>query len=382
MSPARTLPVPLSVACVLVLVLTSCTSPRTPAPATSPVAAGPREQAAPRPRSAPAVATRPPARVESPARVDTLTRAPLDPAAAAVVERLATQLLLAPEGVVVTSVTTAEWPDGCLGLPAEGENCSMALTPGYAITARVGSDTYDFRTDLTGNRVRLASAPPARTGDPLVTWQDSRSFTMMIVGTQRVAIGRRGRPMIASPLAVPTRATELQGFLAHFSPFQARTEAGDIALRGVGGARASATEQRMIAEWARLVSLEARAGAQEPEAALALRWIQQRGDLCDVVEVSRTGAASARSCREGSAVPIAAVVLDATELEALYGWLDRLEAFELSTEAEAATGADSGTSQLSFRGTGFDEPAPADHEAVLAWVEAVAQRLRDKALSQ
>lgn len=379
MSPARTLPALFPFACVLVAVLTSCTAPRASAPVARPVEPDASRTTAAVPAPAPATATRALRTGAAPVPPAPPTRPALDPVAAAVVERLATQLMVPPEGVVVDSMTAAEWPDGCLGLPAEGEICTMVVTPGYAITARVGIDSYEFRTDLTGERIRLAVAPAARTGDPLVTWQDSQSFTTMIVGTQRVAIGRRGRPLIASPLAVPARATELQGFLAHFGPFQAQTPAGEIALRGVGVARATAVEQRMIAEWARLVSLEARAGAEQPEAVVAVRWIQRRGDTCDLVEITRTGVALARTCREGGEVPIATLALGAVDMEALYGWLDRFEAFEWSTPA--ANPADSGTTDLIFRGTGFEEAVPADHQALVAWVESVILRLRREALA-
>jgi hypothetical protein len=368
----------LLLACVLLPLLTSCSAPQstrrppTPAPALSADRAV--DSAAGAVQTAPAQG---PAAAPAAAPTAVPTRPAFDPAAAPVVERLAAQLLIAPEAIVVVSLEPAQWPDSCLGLPAEGEICASMLTPGYAVALSVGIDTYEFRTDVTGEKIRVASAPPARTGEPLVTWRDSQSFNMMIVGTQRVAIGRRGRPLIAAPLAVPVRATELQDMLARYAPFQVQTPAGEIALRGVGAFRASETEQRMIAEWARLVSLEARAGREQPEADVALAWKQasEVADAYDAIEVTRTGRAVATNVRGGQVAEIASVVLRAEELAVLYGWLDRFEAFEFK---QAAVGA--GGVEVALRGTGVDEAGEADRAAIVDWIDAIALRLREAAL--
>lgn len=380
MFPARAPLALFSTACVVLVALTSCTAPRGEHPPSvhHPPAGVAEETAAalPAATTAPSAPARPVAPPPAPAHA-----APVDPVAQLVVARLASQLLVPADAVEVVAIQSREWPDGCLGLPAEGEICAMAITPGYAVTLSVGADSYEFRTDLLGERIRVASAPPARTGDPLVTWSDAQSFNMMIVGTQRVAIGRRGRPLIASPLAIPARATELQEFLAEFAPFQARTSAGEIALRGVGTRRASTTDQRMIAEWARLVSLEARAGGEQPEAEVALRWTQRGGaaGVCDVIAVSRTGVATATSCRGATPLVIATLVLDPEELDALYGWLDRFEAFTYEAPPPAPGAGDI---RLDFRGSGVDEATADDDAAVLAWVERLAVRLRAVALRQ
>lgn len=381
MLPARTIYAWLPLACVLPALLVSCSSPQstrrppTPAHTLASDSAG-----------APAAATPPAApQHEAPAAPVASPPAPpirpkFDPAAAPVVERLAVQLLIAPEAIVVTSVEPAQWPDACLGLPAEGEICATMLTPGFAVALTVGIDAYEFRTDATGEKIRVASAPPARIGEPLVTWRDAQSFNMMIIGTQRVAIGRRGRPLVASPLAVPARATELQDMLARYAPFQVQTPAGEIALRGVGAFRPSETEQRMIAEWARLVSLEARAGGEQPEANVALVWKQASGaaDTYDAIEVTRTGRAVASNVRDGQAAEIASITLQAEELAALYGWLDRFEAF--SDYEDGKTTAGTRRVWLDFRGTGVDEIVEADRAALQDWVDALALRLREAAL--
>ncbi|MBE2214195.1 MAG: hypothetical protein IAE82_10020 [Opitutaceae bacterium] len=369
----------LPLACLLVPLLTSCSSSQSTRRAPTPDQtrpAGPAITAAAPAAVAPAARDVPMEPATQPPSVP--TRPAVDPAAAPVVARLAAQLLLEPEAIVVASVETAQWPDACLGLPAEGEICAMAVTPGFAVTLVVGIDRYEFRTDATGEKIRVSSAPPARTGEPLVTWKDAQSFNMLIIGTQRVAIGRRGRPLIASPLVVPARATELQDLLARFAPFQVQTPVGEIALRGVGATRATETEQRMIAEWARLVSLEAREGREQPAANVALRWRGANGAAAgsDTIEVTRTGFATATNERGGQATVIASLVLRAEELTQLYAWLDRFEAFE--QQRPSGEGAESA---FLFRGNGVDEASDADRAAVIAWVDGLARRLRETALA-
>jgi len=299
----------------------------------------------------------------------------VDPAAAPVVERLAAQLLVEPEAVVVRSVVPATWPDACLGLAAEGEICASAQVPGYVVELSVGIDTYEFRTDATGEKIRLAAAPVVRAGEPLVTWKDARSFATMIIGTQRVAVGRRGRPMIAAPLAVPGRALELREFLARCAPFEEQTPAGEIALRGVGASRPDGVERRRIAEWARLVSLEARAGAAQPEEDVAITWIRSgQGGGFDLIEITRTGVATATHRREGVVLPVASVSLGLEELGRLYGWLDGWEAFE---EAASEVGG-----AINLRGTGVEEAGAADRAEIRRWIDELALRLREAALRE
>lgn len=46
-----------------------------------------------------------------------------------------------------------QFPDACLGAPAEGEVCAQVLTPGYSGTLRVGEKDYEVRASLDGQRV-------------------------------------------------------------------------------------------------------------------------------------------------------------------------------------------------------------------------------------
>jgi hypothetical protein len=61
---------------------------------------------------------------------------------------------VANELVDIVSVTEHTWPDGCLGLAAEGQICIMMLTYGYEITVSVTNQLVTYRTDQTGAVVK------------------------------------------------------------------------------------------------------------------------------------------------------------------------------------------------------------------------------------
>ncbi|PSB10105.1 hypothetical protein C7B76_24515 [filamentous cyanobacterium CCP2] len=47
------------------------------------------------------------------------------------------------------------WTDGCLGLPGQGEFCTQALVPGWQIEVTDGSRSWTYRTDTSGQTLRL-----------------------------------------------------------------------------------------------------------------------------------------------------------------------------------------------------------------------------------
>ncbi|PIR89505.1 MAG: hypothetical protein COU07_01225 [Candidatus Harrisonbacteria bacterium CG10_big_fil_rev_8_21_14_0_10_40_38] len=70
---------------------------------------------------------------------------------------LAGDLSVRVEDIEVVSVSERTWPDGCLGLPEEGEMCTAVLTPGYAVAFSYAGRTYLYRTDVDGNIIRKVS---------------------------------------------------------------------------------------------------------------------------------------------------------------------------------------------------------------------------------
>jgi hypothetical protein len=57
--------------------------------------------------------------------------------------------------MTVVSVTEQTWPDGCLGLPRGKEGCTTAIVPGWRIEVSDTLQTWVYRSDRTGNTLRL-----------------------------------------------------------------------------------------------------------------------------------------------------------------------------------------------------------------------------------
>ena len=290
--------------------------------------------------------------------------------------RLAAQLRISPAQIEVAQVSRADWPDSCLGLPADGEICSPVITPGFAVGLKVGELRFEFRTDESGQRIRVAAAPLPETGEPLLNWRDSQSFTALIIGSNRTAHGRRGRPLLGLPPPLQERIDQLVFFIGKYAAFQARTPAGEITFGGVGTNTATAAEQRMIAEWAAAVAPEIGQGLPAVVPDTTLIWERTGGiaGFCDRVVVSRTGFASAWSCRGGQERAIGTTTLEAPELAQFYQWLDSVEAFSWTSEEPAAT-ADGMNVSLEFNSSGLNPVSDADRQQMLALINSLVSRL-------
>ncbi|MEB3357586.1 MAG: hypothetical protein VKK04_12735 [Synechococcales bacterium] len=66
-------------------------------------------------------------------------------------------LEVSEDALTVAEASRETWPDGCLGLPAEGEFCTLALVEGWRIEVTHNDSRLIYRTDLTGEIVRQAS---------------------------------------------------------------------------------------------------------------------------------------------------------------------------------------------------------------------------------
>ncbi len=58
-------------------------------------------------------------------------------------------------GLVVTNATQETWSDSCLGLGQPYESCLQALVPGWRVEVTDGQRTWVYRTDETGDTIRL-----------------------------------------------------------------------------------------------------------------------------------------------------------------------------------------------------------------------------------
>lgn len=80
---------------------------------------------------------------------------PYPPAVAAAIEALGLKLGVDPAEVWVSSFDGVEWPDACLGLPAEDEQCAEVVTPGFKIELLAGQASFEAHTNLLGTQVRF-----------------------------------------------------------------------------------------------------------------------------------------------------------------------------------------------------------------------------------
>jgi hypothetical protein len=51
------------------------------------------------------------------------------------------------------------WPDACLGLAKPDELCAAMLVDGWMVTLSDGQQEWHYRTDATGDRIRLERDP-------------------------------------------------------------------------------------------------------------------------------------------------------------------------------------------------------------------------------
>ena len=82
----------------------------------------------------------------------------LPAAAVAARQALAAELGVEAEAIAVASSEEREWPNACLGLPAEGEMCAEVITPGYLVVLNAEGETYRARTNRDGSAVRFEDA--------------------------------------------------------------------------------------------------------------------------------------------------------------------------------------------------------------------------------
>lgn len=79
----------------------------------------------------------------------------LAPTVALDVQNQVSALLGVPvESLKIVKIEQMEWSDGCLGLPAAGESCTQAITPGWLIIFSVDGQEYSFRINETATVLR------------------------------------------------------------------------------------------------------------------------------------------------------------------------------------------------------------------------------------
>ncbi len=343
----KTIPITLCVLFTLILVACAPASPTTPTlQATS--SPTPRPSKTPIPTSAP-------------------TATPVSESVLMVGQTLAQQLHLQQTQVAIASLEKETWDNNCLGIILEGATCAQKKTQGFKVVFQVGDDQYTYHMDDAGDIVRLASAPVPQVGNPIISWQFTDDLCQAtLIGDQGVAFGECNAPMITAQLTSEDRQADLEYFTEAYFPFQADTPAGKIVFTGKGTQKPTLAEKRMVAEWARLVYMEALAGRSGASYGLSLAWHREGGiaGFCDDISVYLTGEIYATSCKSGAATGLGRSRLDAAQLAQIFAWVDKFKAFEISlSDGEGVM--DSMTTYLAFSGAGDEQPTEEDQQAIL-----------------
>jgi len=291
--------------------------------------------------------------------IPTSTPEPVPEAVLMVGQTLAQQLHLDSSQVVITSLENYTWKDDCLELALEGATCTKKQIPGYKVVFQVNDDQYTYHMNESGDILKLASAPVPQVGNPIIAWQFTEDYCQaVLIGDQGVAFGECNAPMITTNLDSEMRQADLEYFNESFFPFQADTPAGKLVFTGNGTQKPTLSEKRMVAEWARLVYIEALSGRSGAAYGLAFAWHREGGiaGFCDDMSVYLTGEVYATSCKSGEPSGLGRSRLDAAQLAQVYDWVDNLDAFEVTlSDGEGVT--DSMTIYLAFSGTGSDQPS-------------------------
>lgn len=70
-------------------------------------------------------------------------------------QALAQGLAIAEEEIELIQIEDEQWTDTCLGLGGAAESCLQTDIPGFRITFEVNGETWEVRTDRTGETVRV-----------------------------------------------------------------------------------------------------------------------------------------------------------------------------------------------------------------------------------
>ena len=291
---------------------------------------------------------------------------------------LAGQLALEQTAIRLVSFEKVEWPDGCLGVETSGQVCTQGVVPGYRVVLKTDGETYEFHVDETGGIVRLANAPKAKVSDKVLVWSQTSDglCDTATIGMDSLLFGMCQGAMVKAVFVGKGRADELEYFNGKYLPFDADTPSGKISFTGKGSITATPSEQRMIAEWARLVNEEALSGRAGASWGLIYTWHREGGiaGFCDDVAIYVDGITFASSCQGGQPENLGKIWLTSNQMRSLYTWVETLESFE-DEHTDSAT-ADAMTVRMVFTGNGQETVTDFEKIYLSSLAEEIVVQLR------
>lgn len=74
-------------------------------------------------------------------------------------EFMAKEMDIDSSDISILSVTTYDWPDGCLGISEEETACIQVITPGLRIELEYEGNVFSYRTNETGSIIKRELVP-------------------------------------------------------------------------------------------------------------------------------------------------------------------------------------------------------------------------------
>lgn len=287
-------------------------------------------------------------------------------------ERLAAQLHLNYGAITIERGDPVLWKDACFEVPLSGVDCQEKDIPGFRVILEALTNRYEYRTNLAGDRVILASAPQPSIGRIAITFhRDEPDCIDAQIGPGGVAFGDCGGPQLQGLFASGGRVSELASFTAAYQSFSAESPVGRIEFTGTGRKIAELSIKRSLAEWAALVVEEAISGESTATMGLAISWHREGGvnGACDDLAIYRSGEVIADSCADGKARSIGKTRLDAARLDQLFAWIDTFAPAEITIGAGSQ--ADKAEVKLAFSGDGSGEMNDATRKDLTDFAAAI-----------
>jgi hypothetical protein len=277
------------------------------------------------------------------------------------------------QAITVLELRQTDWPNACLGAARPDEICAEVIVPGFAVRFAMKDAAYLIHTDRAGHRFRIIEAPEPRIGTPILEWSGHTEAEVgacghAAIGPDGVGFGDCDAPMIQGRFVTPEHRGNLLTLSERYASFKTRTPIGSVAFNGTGSEIASEAVQRKIAEIARQVFYEARAGRTSASAAQSMQWQRLNASgTCEIIVIERTGEAAIFPC-QGGTQPIR-LMLSEAQLTQLYRWTDTLALFT----HQAAGHSDATPDVLSFDGRGAATASEQDYRAMRAWLAEFSQ---------
>ena len=285
----------------------------------------------------------------------TPTNIPVDlsPAQRAALMALSEKLNLTVDEITVLSTEAVTWPDGCLGVVRIGVTCTQAEVPGFKIVVEAHGNSYEFHTNQDGSVV-VAADEESATGSVEETMIKQLAANLGLNESDISVLSNEIVEFSDSCLGITMQDAKCA---------QVTTPGRIIVLEAKGIEYEYHTSER---------------GDRIQPATLALTWKREGGivGFCDSLTVFLSGEIYGSQCKsqpEGT-VGTFAELLSVSEQKQFNTWMTKFD--EVHVDVSDPKGvSDRMEVILDLYGLGSSKPNNTDQQAVIAWAQAVFQKL-------